>query len=145
MKFSDFGVDGWIHQIPHVIFETKSQLRITLQCHERQLFCTFLAKALYNLNKRSPSKCKISDLTAYVKFHQICTLIGSFCWKYIKFSRKSTEELCLMTLNSDATFEEKLICCFNWFFYFDLSPWKSPKFALWFLLCKVYNVWLKKV
>ena len=83
-------------------------------------------------------------MTAYVKFHQICTLIGSFCWKYIKFSRKSTEELCLMTLNSDATFEEKLICCFNWFFYFDLSPWKSPKFALWFLLCKVYNVWLKK-
>ena len=26
-------------------------------------------------------------LTAHVKFHQICTLIGSFCWKYIKFQR----------------------------------------------------------
>ena len=27
-------------------------------------------------------------LTAHVKFHQICTLIGSFCWKSIKFLLK---------------------------------------------------------
>ena len=26
--------------------------------------------------------------TAHVKFHQICTLIVSFCWKYIKFQLK---------------------------------------------------------
>ena len=26
--------------------------------------------------------------TAHVNFHQICTLIGSFCWKYIKFQLK---------------------------------------------------------
>ena len=26
--------------------------------------------------------------TAQVKFHQICTLIGYFCWKYIKFQLK---------------------------------------------------------
>ena len=25
---------------------------------------------------------------AQVKFHQICTLIGTFCWKYIKFQLK---------------------------------------------------------
>ena len=40
--------------------------------------------------------------TAHVKFHQICTWIGSFCWKCIKF---------LMTMKSDAKFEEKLISC----------------------------------
>ena len=28
-------------------------------------------------------------LTAHVKCHQICTLIGSFCWKYIKFQLKT--------------------------------------------------------
>ena len=28
-------------------------------------------------------------LTAHVKFHQIFTLIGSFCWKYIKFQVKT--------------------------------------------------------
>ena len=27
-------------------------------------------------------------LTAHVKFQQICTLIGSFCWKYIKVQLK---------------------------------------------------------
>ena len=34
------------------------------------------------------------------------TLMGSFCQKH--FRRKSIEELCLMTLNSDASFEKKL-------------------------------------
>ena len=28
-------------------------------------------------------------------------------------ANKSIEELCLMTLKSDAKFEEKLICCFQ--------------------------------
>ena len=60
-------LSGWvkIHQIPHVIFETTSQfffkLCATVQCHERQLLCTFLAATLYDLVKSSPSKCKISD------------------------------------------------------------------------------------
>ena len=51
--------------------------------------------------------------TAHVKFHQNCTLISSFCWKYIKFQLKSTEELCVIILKSDAKFEEKPICCFK--------------------------------
>ena len=51
--------------------------------------------------------------TAHVKFHRNCTLISSFCWKYIKFQLKSTEELCVIILKSDAKFEEKPICCFK--------------------------------
>ena len=39
---------------------------------------------------------------------KICTLIRSFCPKHIKFRWKNTEELCSMTLKSDAKFEEKL-------------------------------------
>ena len=39
---------------------------------------------------------------------KISTLMGSFCPKHIKFWWKRTEELCLMTLKSDAKFEEKL-------------------------------------
>ena len=61
-----FGLlSGWvkIYKIPHVIFETTSQfffkLCITLQCHERLLFCTFLAETLYDFYKRSQSNCKI--------------------------------------------------------------------------------------
>ena len=37
-----------IHQIPYVIFQTKSQIFfkvwITFQCHDRQFFCSFLAE-----------------------------------------------------------------------------------------------------
>ena len=34
------------------------------------------------------------------------TLMGSFCQKHFRW--KSTEQLCLMTLNSDASFAKKL-------------------------------------
>ena len=59
---------GWVkmHQIPHnIIFETTSQfffkVCITLQCHARKVFCTFVGETLYDFYKRSPPKCKISD------------------------------------------------------------------------------------
>ena len=60
-------LSGWvkIQQIPYVIFEATSQfffrLCITAHCHERKLFCTFLAETLYDLDKRNSPKCKISD------------------------------------------------------------------------------------
>ena len=84
------------------MFETTSQffckLCITLQCHERYFFCTFLAETVHDLDKRSPS-----------------------------------EKLCLMTLKSDAKFEENLIFCFKNdknFVNFDPSTQKSQKSAL---------------
>ena len=53
------------HQIPYVIFGTKSQsffkFRITSQCHEKQPFFTFPSKTLYALDKRSPPKGRFSD------------------------------------------------------------------------------------
>ena len=60
-------LSGWvkIQQILYAMFETASQfffkLCITLQCHERYLFCSFLADPVHDLDKRSPSKYKISD------------------------------------------------------------------------------------
>ena len=39
--------------------------------------------------RKEPIRVKNFRLSAaHVKFHQICTLIGSFCWKYIKFQLK---------------------------------------------------------
>ena len=88
-------------------------------------------------------------LTAHVKIRQICTLIGSFCWKYIKFQLKSIEEFCLKTLKSDGIVEEKLICCFRnnmALVNFDLSTKNYLNLQFnWFFLCKVYNIWPKKV
>ena len=59
-------LSGWvkIHQIPYVMFETTNhfffKLFITLQCHEK-VSCTFLAETVHDLDKRSPSECKISE------------------------------------------------------------------------------------
>ena len=59
-------MSGWvkIQQITYAMFETTSQfffkLCINLQCHERWLFCTFLAETVHDLDKRNPSKCKTS-------------------------------------------------------------------------------------
>ena len=54
-----------IHQISHVIFQTKSEFFfkfwMTVQCDERELFCTFLAETIHDLDKMSPSNYKISD------------------------------------------------------------------------------------
>ena len=53
--------------------------------------------------QKEPTKVRNFKLsTTQVKFHQICTLIGFFCWKYIEFKLKSyrrvmshnTEEWC---------------------------------------------------
>ena len=70
-----------IHEISHVTFKTTSQFFfkhcITFQCRERRLFCKFLGETFYDLNKRNPSKCEISDFrlliwnfTKYGKFNQ---------------------------------------------------------------------------
>ena len=45
------------------------------------------------------------------KVSKIFTLMGPFWAKYILFELKSTEGLSLMSLKSDAEFEEKLTCC----------------------------------
>ena len=80
--------------------------------------------------------------TVHVKCHQNGTLIGSFCRKHIKFQPKNTDESCLMTLKSDAKFEEKPICCFK--NDKNFSSLKNLHFD-WSLLCKVFNAWPKNV
>ena len=66
-------------------------------------------------------------------------MIGSFCWKCRG----------VMILKSGAKFEEKPICCFKIDKDFvnliqALKSLKKLHFD-WSLLCKVYNIWPKKV
>ena len=60
-----------------------------------------------------------------------------------------TEELCLLTLKVDAKFEEKLIWCFkNDRNLVNFGPSTQSLKHLhfdWFLLCKLFNIWPKKV
>ena len=51
---------------------------------------------------------------AHVKFHQLCTLLGSFCWKYIKFQLKKCrwimshdpQEWCKIWRKTDSLFQK---------------------------------------
>ena len=91
------------------------------------------------------SKWQIS----HFRFHKICTLLGSFCWKYIKFQLKSKEELCLMTLKNDPKIEENEFVVSKmtriwWVLIWALRSLKYFHFD-WSLLYKVYNVSLKNV
>ena len=85
-------------------------------------------------------------LTAQVKFHQICTLIGFFCWKYIKFQLKryrgvmspDTEEWWKIWRKTDFLFQK----------WQEFGEFWSKRYNLhfdWSLLYKVYNVWPKNV
>ena len=113
----------------------------------------FLAETLFDFYKRSPPKCKIPDfwnLKALVKFHQICTLIGYFCWKCIKFQLKKVWTSCVswyqrvvQNLKRNLVFVSKMTRIW-WILIRALKSLKNLHFD-WSLLCKVYNVWPKKV
>ena len=64
---------------------------------------------------KAPIKVRnFRSLTVDVKFHQICTLISSFSWKYIKFQLKKyrgitshdTEKLCKIWRKTDFLFQK---------------------------------------
>ena len=57
---------------------------------------------------------KVKLSTGHMKFYQVCTLIGSFCWNYIQFQLKryrgamthDTEEWCKIWKKSDSFFQK---------------------------------------
>ena len=74
-------------------------------------------------------------LTAYVKFHQACTLICSFCWRYIKFQLKKyggfmsheTEDWCKIWRKTDLWFRKR----HDEFSKFLLEHLKLSKLGIW--------------
>ena len=87
--------------------------------------------------------------TAHVKFHQICILIGYFCWKYIKFQVKkgrssyvSWYQRVVENLKRNLIFVSKITRIW-WTLIRALRSLKNLHFD-WSLLFKVYNIWPKK-
>ena len=84
----------------------------------------------------------------FMKFHQIRTLIGSFCWKYITFQLKSSEVITSHDTEEWCKIWVKVICCFKNdknLVNFDPSTQSLKNLYFdWFLLYKVYNIWPKK-
>ena len=80
-----------------------------------------------------------------------CTLICSYCEKYIMFDlQKSIEDLSFMTLKNDAKFDEKLTCSLENdirnLANFLKSTWKSQNWDFHgILLSKVENAWAKNL
>ena len=69
--------------------------------------------------------------TAHVKFHQVCTLIGSFCCKYIKFQLKMYRGVMSYDHGEWCKIWRKTDLLFPKWQEFDPSTQKSQKFALW--------------
>ena len=95
-----------VHQIPHVIFQTKSQFLIKVwiffQWHERQFFCAFLAESLYAIDKSSTPKCKFSDLPLLA--FKFTKLLMSFLEPRVSFSSKFASLFSFMRQNSSLPF-----------------------------------------
>ena len=99
-----------VHQIPHVIFQTKNQfffkVWISFQCHERSFFCTFLAETLHAIDKSSTSKCKFSDLPLLtLKFTKF---LMSFLEPRVSFSSNFASLFSVMRHNSSVLFHLNL-------------------------------------
>ena len=83
---------------------------ISLQGHEIMTSLYYLAKILYTL--RSLSKYKIGEiLCKQSKVWSFALWWAPFVQIVYSFNQKSTEELSLMTLNSDPKLKEKLTFC----------------------------------
>ena len=87
---------------------------------------------------------------AQVKFHQIGTFLGSFCWKYIKFQLKGYRgvmshdiEVWCKIWKKKWLFVSKMPRIW-WILIWALKSLKKLHFD-WSILCKIYNVWPKKV
>ena len=84
-------------------------------------------------------------LTALVKFTQICNLIGSFCWKYIKMSaRKVQRSYVSWHWRLTENLKKKWFLVSNmtriwWVLIQTFKKLKNLHFD-WFLLCKVFDL-----
>ena len=111
----------------------------------------FFSWNLISFLQKEPIKVQYFRLlTAQVKFHQICTLIGSFCWKYIKFQVKKYRGIIYISwywrvvqnLNKNQFIVSKMTRIW-WMLIWALKSLKNLR-SDWSLSCKVYSVWPKK-
>ena len=160
-EFSDFWVVGWKFTKflvsclkPQVSFS----LNVALLFHVMRDSSSVLFKLKLHIiwTKGAHQSAKFRSSTAHVKFHQICTLVGSFYWKYLKFQRKKYRGVwrVMQNLKKKWFFVSKITWGIWQIFTqaikslvnFNLSTRNSENFYFnWFLLCKLYNVWPEKV
>ena len=103
-----------VHQIPHVIFQIKTQfffkVWISIQYHERSFLCTFQAETLCAIGRSSTSNCKFPDLPLLaLKFTKF---LMSFLEPRVSFSLNFASLFSVMRHNSSVHFH--LNICMLW-------------------------------
>ena len=73
--------------------------------HDTEEWCKAWRKTLGSKNDMR----NLVNFNAGSGMSEICTLMCYFCRKYVS-AKKSTEELCVITLKNDPKFEEELTC-----------------------------------
>ena len=118
---------------------------------EISLLYFFSWNFIWFLQKESTTKQNLRLATAQVKFHQTRTLIEYFCWKYMKFQLKkvwrsyvSWYQRVVQNLKRNLFFVSKMTRIW-WILIWALKSLKNLHFEKISLLCKVYNLWPKKV
>ena len=108
-------------------------------------FCSW--NFIWFLQKEPTTVQNFRPLTAQVRFHQICNLIGYFWWKFQlkKVWRKyvSWNQSVVQNLKKKLFFVLTMTRIW-WILIRALKSLKNLNFD-WSLLCKVYNVWPKNV
>ena len=110
----------------------------------------FFSRNFIWFGQKEPTKMQNLRLsTVHVKFHQVSTLICSFCWKYIILAKKVQKSYISWHWRAMLNLKKK------WFVVSQITRiWSVLIRALeslknfyfdWFPLCKAYNVWPKKV
>ena len=111
-----------IYQIPYVIFEFSFKLCNNLQCHDTWFLWNFLTATVYALEKKSPSMYNFQTFGC---------------------SNESSPNSSCHFWNHKVRVYSKIIRIW-WILIRALKSLKSLHFD-WSFLCKVYNVWPKKV
>ena len=147
VKFPDFWVAGW--KFTKFLSYLKPQVRFFVSL-EITLVYFFSWNFIWSGQKETIKAQNFRLLTAHVKFHQICTLIGSFYWKYIKFQLENHTGVTshdmsrvIQNLKKNHFVVSKMTRIW-WILIRALKYLKLFHFD-WSLSCKVYNVWPKKV
>ena len=140
VNFSDFWVVGWKftkflkpYLKPQVSFSLDFAPLLSVMRDNPSIF--FSWKFVWFGQKKPIKVQNIRLSTTHVKFHQICTLIGSFYWKYIKLPLYHDIK------KSDIKFDKKPVCSVKNdknLANFDLSTQKSQKYTLWLVFCAKY-------
>ena len=90
------GILWKIYQIFHVIFETTSQFFLNFASffnvmRDNSAVLSWLKRYMVFTKGAHQSAKYQKNFNCLGEFHQICTLVGSFCWKYITFQLKQVQ------------------------------------------------------